>query len=67
MKIGEAQFRALVAELIDENPFACRALLQILDVEFTPAVPTLAVTCGTAPRLLVNLDFLREHCTHGRT
>ena len=64
MKIGEAQFRALVAELVDENPFACRALLQILGIEFTPAVPTLAVTCGKAPRLLVNLDFLRQHCAH---
>jgi hypothetical protein len=64
MKIGEAQFRSLLVELVDENPFACRALLQILDVEFTPAVPTLAVSCGTAPRLLVNLDFLRRHCTH---
>ena len=30
MKIGEAQFRALVAELVDENPFACRALLSAL-------------------------------------
>ena len=29
MKIGEAQFRSLLVELVDENPFACRALLQI--------------------------------------
>jgi hypothetical protein len=62
MRISEAQFHALVAELVDENPFACRALLQILDIVFTPEVPTLAVTCGNQPRLLVNPDFLRQHC-----
>ena len=31
-------------ELIDENPFSVRAVLKILNVEFTDAVPTLAVT-----------------------
>jgi hypothetical protein len=64
MKISQAQFRAIVAELVDENPFACRALLQILDIVFTTEVPTLAVSCGNQPRLLVNHDFLRQHCKH---
>lgn len=56
------QFRAICAELADENPFAVRAVLRVLRTEFTEAVPTLAVTCEQRPRLLVNLKFVAEHC-----
>jgi len=55
-------FHALYQELIVENPFAVRAVLKVLRVEFTETVPTLAVTCETRPRLLVNLTFLKKHC-----
>ena len=55
-------FHALYRELIEENPFAARAVLKVLQVEFTETVPTLAVTCETRPRLLVNLAFLKKHC-----
>ena len=55
-------FHALYWELIEENPFAVRAVLKVLQVEFTETVPTLAVTCETRPRLLVNLAFLKKHC-----
>lgn len=60
MKPG--RFLAVVRELVDENPFAIRAVLKILDVVFTEEVPTLAVTCEVRPRLLVNLSFVRTHC-----
>ncbi len=60
--MNEQLFRAIVAELIDENSFACRALLKIVSIEFTERVPTLAVTTGDEPRLLVNLAFVQEHC-----
>jgi len=56
------EVRGLLGELIDENPFAIRAVLKILAVEFTDTVPTLAVTAEERPRLLINLDFIREHC-----
>ncbi len=56
------QVRALVHELVDENPFAIRAVLKILAVEFTNAVPTLAVTNEPRPRLLINLEFVAAHC-----
>ena len=56
------QVRALVHELVDENPFAIRAVLKILSVEFTNAVPTLAVTNEPRPRLLINLEFVAAHC-----
>ena len=55
-------FHALYQELIEENPFAVRAVLKVLRVEFTETVPTLAVTCEMRPRLLVNLAFLKKHC-----
>ena len=56
------QVRALMHELMDENPFAIRAVLKILAVEFTDAVPTLAVTNEPQPRLLINLAFIDQHC-----
>ena len=56
------QVRALMHELMDENPFAIRAVLRILSVEFTNAVPTLAVTNEPRPRLLINLEFVAKHC-----
>jgi len=62
MKITPAGIHALIAELIDDNPFACRALLQIVSTSFTTDVPTAAVTCGGEPRLLLNPEFLERHC-----
>ena len=47
------EVRGLLQELIDENPFAIRAALKVLDVCFTESVPTLAVTCEERPRLKV--------------
>ena len=44
------------------TPSPSGRVLKILDVVFTTAVPTLAVTCEDRPRLLVNLDFLKAHC-----
>ena len=54
-------FLLVMQEIIDLNPFAIRAALRILTVEFTDQVPTLAVTCESRPRLLVNLDFVTRH------
>lgn len=55
-------FLALYRELIDENPFAVRAVLRILEVNFTDNIPTLAVSCEAKPRFLVNPDFIAAHC-----
>ncbi len=60
--MNEQHFKNLMQELIDENPFAIRATLKILQTEFTKTIPTLAVTCEDRPRLLVNLEFMSEHC-----
>jgi hypothetical protein len=61
-RMNENRFRSLVAELVDENPFAIRAILRIVGIEFGTDVATLAVTCEERPRMLVNLDFVRKHC-----
>jgi len=50
-----------MADLADENPFACQALLQIAGTRFTTEVPTLAVTLSDEPMLLVNPRFLEEN------
>jgi hypothetical protein len=60
--MNRMQVRALMHELMDENPFAIRAVLKILAVEFTAEVPTLAVTNEPQPRLLINLEFIGQHC-----
>ncbi len=60
--MNELRIRAILRELIDENPFAIRAVLKILDLCFTEAVSTLAVTCEARPRLLVNPGFVARHC-----
>jgi hypothetical protein len=56
------RFRTLLMELLEENPFAIRAALKILEIEFTERVPTMAVTREQPPRLLVNLKFVKKHC-----
>ena len=58
----ETRIRAILQELVEDNPFACRAILRVLSVGFTTGVPTLAVTCDERPRLLINLAFVSEHC-----
>jgi len=58
----ESQFLATYRELIEENPLAIRAVLKILEIEFSDEVDTLAVTCEEQPRLLVNLGFVKAHC-----
>ena len=65
-RFTEENFHSVYGELIDENPLAVRAVLRILDVEFTERVPTLAVTLEERPRLLVNLGFIAEHCRRGK-
>lgn len=60
--MNQEHFIALYRELIDDNPFAVRAVLRILEVSFTDSVPTLAVSCEAQPRFLVNPDFIARHC-----
>jgi len=60
--MNESAFISVYRELIEENPFAVRAVLKILEIEFSDAAETLAVTCEERPRLLVNLGFVTEHC-----
>lgn len=62
MQLREEQFRAILHEMIDENPFAVRPMLKILNINFTESVRTLAVTCETRPELKINLAFINEHC-----
>ncbi|NIP93182.1 MAG: hypothetical protein GWO24_06885, partial [Akkermansiaceae bacterium] len=63
MTIDPAYFEAILAELIEENDLACQGVLSISELVFTGTVPTLSVTLrDDPPRLLVNLDFVREHC-----
>ena len=46
--------------MTEEDPLACRALLQLTEIIFTDRVPTMAVTISKSPALLINLNFCRE-------
>ena len=61
MQVTEKHFNHILKELIDENPFACQAVLSILDIVFTEDVETLAVSLSDRPRLMVNLNFLNQN------
>ncbi len=63
----EHEFRAIYLELIDENPLAVRAVLKVLEIEFTSDVPTLAVTCTDAPRSEGEPRLRRQAMQAGRT
>ncbi len=63
MDIDRAYFRAILADLVEEDALACQGVLAVSRLEFTSAVATCAVTLHEdPPRLLVNLDFIRQHC-----
>jgi hypothetical protein len=62
MHLREEDFRAVMMELMDENPFAVRSVLRILEIRFTEQVKTLAVTCEERPVFKVNLKFVNQHC-----
>lgn len=61
MEWTERQLAAIMADMADENAFACQALFQITGTRLTHEVATLAVTLSDEPMLLVNPDFLRRH------
>ena len=62
MQMTKKYFKTILAELIDENPVACRGVLRISELDFTVEVPTLAVTLSARPVLKVNLDFIAKNC-----
>ena len=61
MNWNKKQIINIVADLAEENSFACRALFKVSEIVFTESVDTLAVSISSKPLLLINLNFLNEH------
>ncbi len=61
MKWSENYIRNIVADLAEENVFACRALLKVSEIVFTDKVRTLAVSLSSSPVLMINRKFLDEN------
>ena len=61
MQWTENAVRNIIADMAEEDPFACQALFRITEVEFTKDVPTLAVSLASRPTLFVNREFLDGH------
>jgi hypothetical protein len=62
MRWTDERFDNVLLELIEENPLAVRPVLKILRRRFTEDVSTLAVTLTDPPELLINPNFVQEHC-----
>ena len=62
MRWTDKRFDNVLLELIEENPLAVRPVLKILRRRFTEEVSTLAVTLADPPELLINPNFVQEHC-----
>lgn len=61
MKWNEQTIRYIIADMAEENAFACQALFRITRVQFTDKVPTLAVSLSAEPLLYINRNFLEAH------
>lgn len=61
MSWTEKQIRFIIQDMIAENPLACRALLEISDIEFTDKVKTMAVSLSAKPVLKINPGFCNRH------
>lgn len=57
MKWTEQLIRNTVLEMAEENPFACKALLNVSTIRFSRTVPTLAVSLEAQPVLYINPEF----------
>ena len=50
-----------IMDCFPSGSYALAALLRLLDIEESEAVPTAAVECRIQPKLLINPGFVREH------
>ncbi len=64
MNWNKKHIRHIVADMAEENFFACRALLGIADIVFTGRVETLAVSISERPVLMINRGFLDSHAVN---
>jgi hypothetical protein len=54
----EKMIKNIMADMAEENPFACKALMSITEVKFTLKVYTLAVSLSDKPVLYINNIFI---------
>ena len=58
----QAHVRSRILNVLPAASFQMQKLLGLLDIELSQAIPTAAIECAGTPRLLLNPDFLSEHC-----
>jgi hypothetical protein len=62
MSADTNQLRTRLYNVVPAASFQMEKLLGLLDVEFSDAVPSAAVECSRAPRLLLNPSFVERYC-----
>lgn len=58
----EDKIIARILDVIPPRPFELMTFLSLFRVRFSDKVETACVTCGKSPELLLNRDFIDEHC-----
>jgi hypothetical protein len=62
MEITKKEFKEILFEVVSEDFYNYEAFLNIVSIDFTDKVETLAITFGEKPNMLVNINFIRQHC-----
>ncbi len=58
----EDRIIARILDVIPPRPFELMTFLSLVRVRFSDKTKTACVTCGKSPELLLNKDFIDEHC-----
>ncbi|MGV8963786.1 MAG: hypothetical protein ACOH2V_10475 [Candidatus Saccharimonadaceae bacterium] len=61
MNWSKKHIAGIVADLAEDNAFACRALFKVSKIVFSDRVATLAVSIASKPVLFINLEFLGKN------
>jgi hypothetical protein len=56
--------RRRIFNVVGAATWQMEQLLGVLDIVVDSTVPTAAVECRVTPRLLINTDFVRQHCVN---
>jgi hypothetical protein len=62
MNTDASRLRTRLFNVVPAGGYQMEKLLGLIDIELSDAVPTAAVECSHAPRMLLNPQFLEQHC-----
>lgn len=61
-EISKEKIKAIILEIIYENPIAIKSILSNCDLEFTEKIKDIEIKFGDKPVISFNRDFLKSNC-----